>query len=247
MKNKTRKCLFLSIAMLNFWSVGLQAQEKKELFTKENLSSLSHHLDDTQGKAFTLFLKNPEKVNSVLGKDQAQYALRKAISKTYFQDIDPVKKPNFDWTALQKIMKSKYGEIGLEALHGKQMMYYLEAKDWKNYGKYYVLYFKKALKRPEYVVNNITWPLFENVNDPKILKFACDVVMKYAMEEWYQTDFNAYDTYANLLYKTGKKDEAIEWEEKAAKLSNNDKVIVENLEKMKNNQATWITPASANN
>lgn len=244
MKNKRRKCLFIAIAMFNFWNAGIKAQEKKELFTKENLGSLSQHLNDTQGEAFKLFLENPERVNSVLGKDQAQYALRKAISKTYFQGIDPVNKPNFDWTALQKTMKSKFGEIGLETLHGNQMMYYLEAKDWKNYGKYYMLYFERALKRPDYVINNITWPLFENVNDPNILKFACDVVMKYAMGEWYQTDFNAYDTYANLLYKIGRRDLAIEWEEKAVKLSSNDKTIVETLERMRNNISTWKETAS---
>jgi tetratricopeptide (TPR) repeat protein len=65
------------------------------------------------------------------------------------------------------------------------------------------------------------------------------------MEQWYQNDFAAYDTYANLLYKIGRKNEAIDWEEKAVKLSNNDKTILDTLEKMKNNQKTW--PEAVNN
>lgn len=245
MKNKTRKCLFLAAALLFFLSLDLQAQGEKNLFTKDNLTTMSQHLSDTEGEAFKLFLKYPDKVNAVLGKNKAQYALRAAISKAYFQGIDPIKKPNFDWTELKKIMKSKFGEIGLEALHSKQMMYYLDAKDWGNFGKYYMIYFEAALKRPEYEINNITWPLFENVSDPKVLKFACDVVMKYAMEEWYKNDPTSWDTYANLLYKIGKKEEAIAWEEKVVKHSNQDKVFVETLEKMKKNQPTWIV--SSNN
>jgi len=240
MKNQTRNFLFLAIAILSFWNTGIQAQEKRNLFTKDNLTSMRQKLNDIGGEAFKLFLKYPEKVNAVLGKDKAQYALRTAISRAYFQGIDPIKKPNFDWTALQKTMKSKFGEIGLETLYSTQMMYYLAAKDWGNYGKYYALYFEKALKRPEYDVNNITWPLFENVSDPDVLKFACDVVMKYAIEEWYQNDPISWDTYANLLYKIGRKEKAIEWEEKAVTQSKQDKVFVETLEKMKHNQVTWL-------
>nr|WP_199082480.1 hypothetical protein [Pedobacter sp. ASV19] len=243
-KSKTRKHLFIAIAMLIFWNSDLQAQEKKELFTKDNLTTMSQHLDNTEGEEFKLFLKYPEKVNAVLGKDKAQYMLRTAISKAYFQGITPTQKPNFDWSDLKNMMKSKFGEIGLETLYSKQMMYYLDAKDWSNFGKYYVLYFEKALKRPEYDINNLNWVLFENVNDPKVLKFACDVVMEYAMEEWYQNNWQSYDTYANLLYKTGQKEKAIEWETKAVKLSNNDKGIVETLEKMKTNQRTWPETAA---
>jgi len=239
MKIKTRKFLFLAIGMLSFWSIGLQAQEKNDPFTKDNLTAMSEHLNDTEGEGFKLFLKYPEKVNAVLGKDKAQYSLRDAISKAYFQDINPIGKPNFDWTALQKTMKTKFGEIGIETLYSKQMIYYMMAKDWNNFGKFYVLYFEKALRRPEYNINNVSWVLFENVSDPKVLKFACDVVMKYALEEWYQNDPVPWDTYANLLYKTGKREQAIEWEERAVKQSNEDKVFVKTLEKMKNNQITW--------
>jgi len=242
MKSQRRKYLFMAmaIAMLIFNSINLLAQEKDGLFTKDSLTVMSEHLNNTEGKAFKLFLKYPEKVNAVLGKDKAQYLLRKSIYEVYFKGVDPNKKPDFEWSKLKNTMKSKFGEIGLETLYSKQMMYYLEAKDWGNFGKYYVLYFEKALKRPEYDINNLNWVLFENVSDPKVLKFACDVVMKYAMEEWYQNDFQTMDTYANLLYKTGQKEKAIEWEAKAVKLSNNNKEIVETLEKMQRNEKTWV-------
>jgi len=217
--------------------------KSQDLFGKDNLTFMSEHLMDTKGKAFKLFLKQPEKVNEVLGKDKAQYALRNALSFAYFQGIDPVSKPNFDWTTLRTTMISKFGDIGLEMLYSKQMMYYLAAKDWGNFGKYYVLYFQKALKRPEYEVNNISYVLFQNVMDKKVLDFACDSVMKYAMKEWYQTDAAAYDTYANLLYKAGRIIEAIEWQKKAVEIAKGTPHENENighLQEMLRGEKTWL-------
>jgi hypothetical protein len=49
-----------------------------------------------------------------------------------------------------------------------------------------------------------------------------------------QYDPTELDTYANLLYKVGRRLEAIEWQQKAVALSDGrDREIVENLEKMK--------------
>jgi len=133
--------------------------------------------------------------------------------------------------------------VGQEEVYCNAMITYSEAEDWINFGKYYMLYFEKALKHPVYDVNNISWWLFEHVEDQKVLKFACDVVMKYAIEKWYQNDPTVWDTYANLLHKTGKTTEAIEWEEKAAKMKiglPDEKVYTETLEKMRKNLPTWI-------
>ncbi len=61
-------------------------------------------------------------------------------------------------------------------------------------------------------------------------------------------DANYIDTYANILYKSGKKKLAIQWQEKAfAMASNADddyliKSLGDNLQKMKNNEPTWIKP-----
>jgi hypothetical protein len=51
---------------------------------------------------------------------------------------------------------------------------------------------------------------------------------------------NHFDTYANLLYKTGQKKQAIQWETMALTLAPDDLGIRETLEKMKNNIPTWF-------
>lgn len=47
------------------------------------------------------------------------------------------------------------------------------------------------------------------------------------------------DTYANLLYKLGRKDEALKFEEQAVKLSPNQRGILENFKKMQVDKPTW--------
>jgi len=209
-----------------------------ELFSKENLRFIGEFLDVEKSKGFRLFLKEPEKVNQVLGDYMAQWYLMTFINNKYLPsgDYKQIGKPN--WDALEKVVIAKFGALGQEITYGQRMIFYLVNEDWKNYGIWYQRYFEKGLKHPRYHVNNMSWNLFEHVDDPIVLSFAC-FVMKYAIDELPYKDQQALDTYANLLYKTGKKDEAIAWEEKAVKLSNNNKELVETLEKMKSNIATW--------
>jgi Tfp pilus assembly protein PilF len=49
------------------------------------------------------------------------------------------------------------------------------------------------------------------------------------------------DTYANLLYKLGRKEEALQWQEKAA--ATGAFGTKENYEKMKKGDPTWPVPA----
>jgi len=212
---------------------------ENQLNTKDNLLFISENLSQTNSQGFIYFLKHRDKINSVLGADKAEYALKYAIARQFLPKNFGENHAELDLEKVERIVTAKFGSLGQEMVYGKRMEYFANVKDWNSFGKYYKLYFEKALKRPEYNINAVTWPLFENVNNSKILRFACDVVMKYAIEEWYQNDPAAWDTYANLLYKIGRTAQAIEWEEKAVKLSNKNQEILENFEKMKKNIPTW--------
>jgi hypothetical protein len=143
-----------------------------------------------------------------------------------------------DWNTIEKNVKAKYGIIGREKVYGSQMVYFLDKEDWTNFGKYYNLYYKTAYSRSEYHINNISWPVFQHISDAEILATAVNT-MKYSVEHFDQTNYNSYDTYANLLYKTGKKEEAILWQEKAVKGLPDDKALAEALDKMKKGEPTW--------
>ncbi len=92
-------------------------------------------------------------------------------------------------------------------------------------------------------INNFVWnDIFLHSNNPDHFRFAIkymkDVIRRNPME------YNHYDTYANILYKAGRQEEAIEVQQEAilnlqiqcAKLSN----FESNLEKMKRERLPGI-------
>jgi len=218
-------------------------KNRKYLLTRENLGLMRQYLISEHTKAFKYFFKNRAKINEIIGENSAEYAIKEVIRKAYLPKNETWKVSRPDWDNLEKKLTKRFGSLGQETVFSGRLMYSLDIGDWDSYGKYYILYFEKALKRPDFIVNNMSWYLFENVNEQKALHFACDVVMVYAIKEWYQTDPGAFDTYANLLYKVGRVTEAIEWQKKAVEIAKNTPHEDENkshLEKMLRGERTWL-------
>lgn len=214
----------------------------KDPYSKENLTFINKITRKTVDKGFEMFNSNAQKVDAVLGPNTVIYKLKSIIDKEKVTPYLNTHLPNPNWDSLQQAITNKYGDIGAEIILGKRMYYSGLNQDWENYGKYFVLYFEKALHHPDYMINNIAWPLFEHVNDQKVLSFAVDV-MKYCIDTWDKTP-ESFDTYANLLHKINKSDEAIKWEEKALKLKKgaaDEKIYADILQKMKSGQPTWPT------
>ncbi|MGO4288244.1 glycoside hydrolase family 2 protein [Chitinophaga sp. RAB17] len=215
----------------------------KDPYSKENLIFIDKITRRSTDKGFEMFQSNAPKVDAVLGANTVIYKLKGIIDR---EEVTPYLNANssiLNWDSLQQAITNKYGDIGEELVLGKRMYYSGINKDWESYGKYFVLYFRKALHHPDYMINNVTWPLFEHVNDAKVLSFAADV-MKYCIETWDKQEPESFDTYANLLHKINKSSEAIQWEEKALKIRKgnpDEKIYAETLQKMKSGQPTWPT------
>jgi hypothetical protein len=87
-------------------------------------------------------------------------------------------------------------------------------------------------------LNDFAWNVFLNCSDMACVEQAL-TWSKRSIDNNEEPMF--MDTYANILYKMGKKDEAIEWETKAMNLETSaDKSTYEQtLNKMKNGEKTW--------
>nr|WP_068891203.1 thioredoxin family protein [Pedobacter panaciterrae] len=215
----------------------------EELFTKTNLEFIGDFLIKPEGDGFNLFLKNPELINAIMGDFYAQNKIMRSINRTYLpQNVEASKLA--DWDELGRELKRKYGDLGEEIVWGQRMVYhFMSGNDWKEFGRCYENYFRRGLKRSLYEINNMSWAVLEHVNDPLILGFACDVVMKYALEKYFPNYANAYDTYANLLHKIGRTREAIKWQEQAVKLKKgqpDEQTYLDVLAKMKKGEKTWV-------
>jgi len=213
-----------------------------ELFTIDNLSFIGAFLGDRDSKAFKLFNEESKQVNAVLGPFMAERKIMGFIEKMYFPEQVSWKSNKPDWDVLEKKVTNLFGPLGQEIAYGNRMLYHwILGDNWLEFSKYYVNYFEMAFQRPIYHLNNMSWAVFEHVEDPKVLAFAIEL-MKYDIENFDQNDFVAWDTYANLLHKTGKTEQAIEWEAKAVKMVKGQpgaNLYVEALEKMKKNLPTW--------
>ncbi|MGK6353182.1 sugar-binding domain-containing protein [Parapedobacter sp. DT-150] len=221
-------------------------QQLNNLFTRENLSFLDATTRRSEDAGFSIYREQGQLINNVLGNDAAERKVRKIIGE---EEIDPYIKgegADPDWEIIGRTLKVKYGALGEEKYNGARMAWAFQKKDWRNLGKFYMLYYRTATPRSEYNINNLSWTIFEQISDPEVLEAAIET-QKYNIENLDITA-TAFDTYANLLYKAGRKQEAIEWQEKAVQMKKgalNENVFAETLEKMKRGEKTWPDSASS--
>ena len=219
----------------------------RELFKKDNLQFVNQFTRSSNSKGFQLFRKEPKKINAILGSNTAEVKIREIIVK---EEVNPFVKNKTNvsnWEIIERKIKNKYGSLGLEAYYGERMLYFFNKKEWACYGKYYALYYTTAFSRSSFHINNMSWQVFEYINDPKVLEVAIKT-MRYDNENFDRNNCYSYDTYANLLYKVGKIDEAILWESKAVQIEEEnaskgnrkpDPVFKETLQKMNMGTPTW--------
>jgi len=210
-----------------------------ELFQQKNLMFLGEHLNGSKDKNFEIFFNHPEKVNEIV--EIPNYAESIVMNIVSAEEIDPyINDKDINWTAIEQSVRKKYGVLGEERLWARRMLYAMEQKDWINYGKYYKKYFERAIpnNRNSFHLNNMSWLIVEHVNDSQVLMCAINT-MEYSIKKFDQENYQAYDTYANLLYKIGRKDDAIAWQTKASVALPEDKGIATTLEKMKRGDVLW--------
>jgi thiol-disulfide isomerase/thioredoxin len=150
------------------------------------------------------------------------------------------------WNRLEKDIEKRYDKkyVRNNVLKGR-IEYYRTMKKWNYYVKYFIRqqerygiesWTKSNLHR--YTLNNDAYEIFLHSNNRKELEKALLWVDRaLLMDESSYAD--AIDTKANILYKLGKKEEAIALETKSHTLSPGNREITANYEKMKKGLPTW--------
>ena len=214
---------------------------QKNLFTNENIQFLQDFTISNQDTGFTIFLKYPEKINVVLGRGKAESKVNHIIfmyeaQPKLFSNTKTVE--NSTWEKLNEQFIEEYGDKAPEILAYTKATYCLYKKDWVNYQTSVAEYVNKySDKIASEDLNEYAWGVFQNCKDDACLRQALD----WSKQTFKDKDIAMYiDTYANLLYKLGKKEEAIEWQKKAlAAAGNNRDKYAETLKKMEGGVKTW--------
>jgi hypothetical protein len=204
---------------------------------RDNLEFMSFTTRSTSDTGFQILLKHRAAINEAMGENYAEKKIKSIIKKEHLEPLLKDAK-SVDWQEVIDIERAKFGDLGEELAIGFAMMDCLDKKEWINFGKYYSLYFKLALIRSDYHINNLSYYIFLYSDDKNVINSAINA-MEFSLNRFDRYDYGAYDTYANLLYKLGRITEAIQWEEKAKNGDPNDKEIEANYKMMIENKPTW--------
>lgn len=210
------------------------------LYTKLNLILLTQFTKTSLDRGFDIMLNHADRVDSILGAGSAASVIDPIIMREEVYTRFP-KEPNAkpDWVKITNEVSKKYPVQAAEIVAKTKVALYQRSGDWNNYRIAIVDYMNKfGQKLTPDELNNYAWTVFQNCPDMKCVAEAL---------EWSKRSFEGnntpgfMDTYANILYKLGRKDEAIEWEKKAMGFAQGDdkKGYQEVIDKMKNNEKTW--------
>ncbi|WP_343670105.1 thioredoxin family protein [Chitinophaga sp.] len=132
-----------------------------------------------------------------------------------------------DWNTLYSNIKNKYNKVFADLILPPEKLYfYQKVGNWNEYAN---LVDQAMLANPPvnvaFDLNNRAWLMFSECNDSDALLRALDWSNKVIeiTGDSYPRVYDYYDTRANLLYKLGKKNEAILNEQKAIDLSKDNK------------------------
>jgi thioredoxin-related protein len=226
--------------------------KEEQLLKKDNVEFMAASVNSSKHKFFQFFFKKGRKIDAVMNKKEyAQKVVDKIIIK---EEVAPVletvpAEASPDWSKLHAIIKSKYNNdyADRNILQGK-LDWYQKTQNIPEFTRYFIQQVEKygtdttdatvdgSLNYVAYVL------IFGRSSDPTQI----DAAIKWmeGVIRRYPADYLLLDTLANLLYKKGKKNEALLLEEKALQLAIEGdpeviKIYQDVINKIKKGEPTW--------
>jgi len=220
----------------------------KNPFLKENLKLIAAALLSTGSKGFKIFLEHPAEVDTTLGINTAGDLVIRVVKREVVGPLLKLDAPPVDWERLTGTLKAKYPEQAERVVMESKLGYYAGRKMWNEYGKALAELVKNTPQMEADNLNDAAWSAFLNCNDPEVLQQAIYWSRRTIANKIEVIDPTYFDTYASLLYKTSRVEEAIIWEQKAlslasAKKNNNECItFAKTITRMKNGEKIWESP-----
>jgi len=188
----------------------------------------------TADPGFNVFLHRAPEVDNILGPGKAGSLVITTLLRQYvIPQLRSAGEQDPDWTTIRHTIASHYPTLAAEVTARGKVQYYQGKKDWPRFQVAILAYMKQygAHPTPE-ELNQFAHTVYVNCPDMTCVTDA----LEWSKRSFRDKPIPKYmDTYANILYKMGKKDEALAWEQKAlAGAGDYDRDNIEaNLEKMK--------------
>ena len=209
-------------------------------YTTAGMKLMQDYTSSTTDPGFALFLHHSKEVDKVLGDGKAASLVNTILLRQYvIHDLRALGGKDPDWTAIQTRLAADYPAQAAEVTARGKVNYYEGKRDWPNFQTTVVAYMQKygAHATPG-ELNDFAWAVFSNCPDMKCVEEA----LEWSKRSFKDKPVAGYmDTYANILYKMGKKDDAIAWEQKAADAADSEERAgyQQTIDKMKKGEKTW--------
>ncbi|MFL5809914.1 MAG: thioredoxin domain-containing protein, partial [Flavisolibacter sp.] len=230
---------FLADSVIRQWLTLI-----KNVFTAERLQMIAQVLIKPGNPQFDLFYHNAEKIDRIVKPDYAEYLVMNAIIRQNEAIIGALNNPASeapDWNKVYTEISAKYGAVYAHRIVVSiKPVYFKRAKNWDLYAKSLIAYLKEFGSHLDPLdLNNYAWDIFEYCATPEDLNYGLSISERSLNKE--KPEPASLDTYANLLYKLGRKTEAISKETEALALADlaDKKSYQETLDKMKAGVKTW--------
>jgi thioredoxin-related protein len=219
----------------------------ENLLTKENIEFVGEFTRSSKDRGFLWFYDSAGRIDKVMEDDTYAEQFVQAIiyKEIVAPELNKIKGSTAfipKWDSLQAVISEKYSSFYADrVIIGARATWGFDHNDLHAYTNNLVLFQERFGSKSNHdfnaswVLNNYAWAIFLYSNEEdelkKALAWSSRAVMITPSPTW-------MDTYANILYKLGRQEEALLWEQVAAKLSPNDKGIQDTLSKMKKGLST---------
>jgi len=209
-------------------------------YSKIDLKFLEYLCFDTNSAVFKYVVKNYKHIQKDSIIEETLIAKARRLLDEEVRQAVFANKENKKIDSIQAQFSLKYGLLAELVMWENLALYYLRESNMSKF----VMYKQKIHdKYPRHIeifdMNNDAWKVFQKAEEKDLLTIALAWSEKVLEKE---PTGNYYDTYANILYKLGDKEQAIRIEQKALTLDTGNGAIDDirnNLEKMKKGIPTW--------
>jgi thioredoxin-related protein len=216
----------------------------KNPFTKNRLDLIGQAVKKPDDAGFALFLHNAEKINQVEKPDFAETVVMNAImwQNPLILDLFNDHSPQESWDKIYNDINVKYGPAyAHRVVMWIKVRYYKSQTNWELYLQSLLSYLKEYGDNvAANDMNNYSWDIFKYCTSSEDLAFGVSYSLRsLGTSEGMNPEF--IDTYANLLYKSGKIADAIKKETEALALADpsQKQSYKDTIGRMKAGQKTW--------
>lgn len=230
---------------------------QKDMLTPENLKFISMATSKSTDPGYSTLRNYGEKVDAVAGKEKSAEIIKTVVFDEVvlpYLRVGGVKKEygggmvvytgelnkNVDWAVIRAKLDSQYPQLSDEIIMAAKPTYFQWQENWPAFSEAVSAYVSKyGNGLNSNAINSYAWSIFSNCNDARCMEAALNW-SKGNLSGVNSKNINYLYTYGNLLYKAGKKEQAIATIEDAIKYSGEvNGQLTTLVSKMKNGDKTW--------